>query len=199
MDKYVGLSAPMQSGRRDGLLAGAEGRQQKAHRRHLRHLCAGAGAQQRLLRPQFQLLRPVVLYAGAHPLRHDGQCAGKPRHLCRRAGRPGPQHRLADGRDAGVCPGAGAGRRHQRMVAGCAAESRPVCRRPELRHRRSYPVPPALPPLAGEPGLCPSDDGSGAGLCLRVRHGTHRHRQVRPVAHRQRPCGAVHLCHQAQG
>ena len=36
-------------------------------------------------------------------------------------------------------------------------------------------------------------------LCLRVQHGTHRHRQVRPVAHRQRPCGAVHLCHQAQG
>ena len=63
VDEYVGLSAPVQSGRRDGLLAGAEGRQQKAHRRHLRHLCAGAGAQQRLLRPQFQLLRPVVLHA----------------------------------------------------------------------------------------------------------------------------------------
>ena len=72
-------------------------------------VCAGAGSQQRLLRPQFQLLRPVVLHAGAHPLRHDGQCAGKPRHLCRRAGRPGPGHRLADDRDAGVCLGAGAG------------------------------------------------------------------------------------------
>ena len=109
--KWTSMSAylPVQSGRRDGLLAGAEGRQQKAHRRHLRHLCAGAGAQQRLLRPQFQLLRPVVLHAGAHPLRHDGQCAGKPRHLCRRAGRPGPGHRLADDRDAGVCLGAGAG------------------------------------------------------------------------------------------
>ena len=37
--------------------------------------------------------------------------------------------------------------------------------------------------------LCPAHDGGGAGVCLRVQHGAHRHWQVRPVAHRQRPCG----------
>ena len=82
--------------------------------------------------PQFQLLRPLVLYAGAYPLRHDGLRAGKPRHHRRRAGRSGAGHRLADAGDAGVCCGAGAGQQYQRVVAGRSAESRPVFRRSGL-------------------------------------------------------------------
>ena len=113
--------------------------------------------------------------------------------------RPGPGHRLADGRDAGVCPGAGAGRRHQRMVAGCAAEPRPVCRRPELRHRRSDPVPPALPPLAGSRAFARRMTAvvlAFACAFSMVHIGIGKFGQWHTD---KRPCGAVHLCHQAQG
>ena len=46
--------------------------------------------------------------------------------------------------------------------------------------------------VAAEQPLCPAHDGGSAGVCLRIHHGAHRHWQVRPVAHRQRPCGAGH-------
>ncbi len=115
--KWTSMTAylPLQSGRCSGLLARPAGRQQKADRCHLRRFCAGACAEQRLLRPQFQLLRPVVLYAGAHPGRHDHQRTGRPR---RRAGPPGPEHQWARHCHAGLCAGAGAGCRREKWSLG---------------------------------------------------------------------------------
>ena len=78
VDEHDGLSAAVQSGRCHGLLAQPEGRQQKAHRGGMRRMRTGAGAEQCLLRAEFQLLRPLVLYAHPHPCCHDRERAGGP-------------------------------------------------------------------------------------------------------------------------
>ena len=69
-DQHDRLPAPVQPGRRGGLLALPAGGQPKADHRGVRGIRPGAGAEQRLLRLQRQLLRPLVLYAGAGPGRH---------------------------------------------------------------------------------------------------------------------------------
>ena len=103
------------------------------------------GAEQWVLCPQFQLLRPVVLYAGADPRGHDRQRAGRPR---RGAGPPGQADRLADDRDAGLRAGAGARHLHEGMDAGRSAEPRPVCRRSRLRSGGAAGLPLRRPALA---------------------------------------------------
>ena len=187
MDKHVGLSAPVQSGRCAGLLARPPRRQQKAHCGGMRRVRAGAHPEQRVLRPQLQLLCPLVLYAGAHPCRHDGERTGGSQH---RSGHPGPGPWLDHAGYAGLCTGARAGQRHRHLVAGCAQEPRPVFRGAGLWPGRIAALPSGLPEMAGRQPLCPAHDGGGGGLCLRVQYGAHRHRQVRPMVHRQRSCGA---------
>ena len=195
MDQHVRLPAPVQPGRGHGLLAGPERGQQKADRGHLRRVCAGARPQQRVLCPQLQLLCPLVLYAGAHPLRHDGLRAGSAGH---RPGCPGPGHWLADGGHPGLCRGAGAGHGERELELWRAAEPRPVCGGVCVRAGRAAGVPLYLRALAGAESVCPAAAGSGAGLFLRIQRGAHRHWQVRPVEHRQRPGGGVHQRPQAE-
>ena len=80
------------------------GDSKKAHRGHLRRVRTGAHPEQCVLRPQFQLLCPLVLYAGAGAGRNDRERAGRAQH---RSGQPGPRHQLADDRHGGICGGAG--------------------------------------------------------------------------------------------
>ena len=192
MDQHVRLPAPVQPGGRHGLLAHPQGRQQKTHRGHLRRLCAGAHFEQRLLRPQLQLLCPVVLYAGADLSRHDGVCAGRPGGGCKGAGFHRPGRERADAGNAGLCRGPRAGHHYQGVELRCFAEPRPVRRRAGLWPCWPAGVSPDLQALEGPPGLCPAAAGGGAGLCLPVQRGAHRHRQIRPVVHRQRSSGGVH-------
>ena len=101
MDQHDSLSAPVQSDRCGGLLACPAGRQQKADHCRLHGICAGAHPEQRVLCPQFQLLCPVVLYAGAHPCGYDGERVGGPQP------RPRPPRpdalSFVNDRHAGLC------------------------------------------------------------------------------------------------
>ena len=187
MDEHDRLPAAVQSGRCCGLLAQPEGGQQKTHRGGVCRVRAGAGAEQCLLCAQFQLLRTLVLYAHPHPCRHDRERAGGPDG---RSGHPCPGHRLADAGNAGVCGSARAGRCHRSMVLRRAKKPGAVLCRAGLWSAGALAVPLLLPPVAAGPPLCAAHDGGSAGVCLRVQHGTHRHWQVWPVVHRQRPCGA---------
>ena len=182
MDQHDSLSAPVQSGRCGGLLACPAERQQKADHCRLHGICAGAHPEQRVLCPQFQLLCPVVLYAGAHPCGHDGERVGGPQPRPRP---PRPEHCLCDDRHAGLCTGARAGCRHQGVEPGRAAESGPVLCSACLWSGRSGRLPLHLQALAAAQGLCPPPAGRRAGVQLPVRHRPHRHWQVRPVEHRQ--------------
>ena len=97
--------------------------------------------------PQLQLLCPLVLYAGAHPLRHDGLRAGSAGH---RPGCTGPGHWLADGGHPGLCRGAGAGHGERELELWRAAEPRPVCGGVRLWSGRAAGVPLSLRALAGQ-------------------------------------------------
>ena len=90
------------------------------------------------------------------------------------------------------CGSARAGRYHRDMVFRRAEEPGAVLCRAGLWSAGAYAVPRSLQQVAAGQPLCPAHDGGGAGVCLRIHHGAHRHWQVWPVVHRQRPCGAGH-------